>query len=287
MKVLDAYYTTLEAVKAQKGIDNASEDSQLTTAIVQASSLMAEYCGRDFVPYRATVYYDALGRHVVAGTALNLRDDLLEAITVTNGDSQVIAAQYYALRTSGDYPKWRIELKQSSNTTWTYQTDYQDAITIEGIWGFHQSYNTAWVNTLQVVGIAGLTSTATTITLASVSGTDASGFNAFGVGSLLKIDDEYLRVTAVNTTTNVLTTVRGANGTTAATHNAGVSLYRFAVQQDIERVCKDFALWLHQQRDNAATRYQFLDGSQIVENSAPEHIKLALVNYQRKRIQAI
>lgn len=46
----------------------------------------------------------------------------------------------------------------------------------------------------------------------------------FAVGDVILIDDEFISVSAINTSTEVLTIVRGALGSTGAGHNAGVEI---------------------------------------------------------------
>ena len=46
----------------------------------------------------------------------------------------------------------------------------------------------------------------------------------FQVGHLLRIEDEYLRVTAVDRKTNTLTVLRGVQGTAAAAHAPGKTI---------------------------------------------------------------
>jgi hypothetical protein len=63
-----------------------------------------------------------------------------------------------------------------------------------------------------------VSTTATTITLTSVAGLGSTGF--------VKIDNETIGYTNIDTSTNqLLNCWRGQNGTTAATHSAGASVY--------------------------------------------------------------
>jgi len=56
------------------------------------------------------------------------------------------------------------------------------------------------------------------------------------VGHVLKIDSEYLLVTAVSGTT--ITVQRGFNGSTAATHLILASIYMFRWQGEINQACR-------------------------------------------------
>ncbi len=70
------------------------------------------------------------------------------------------------------------------------------------------------------VGSGGISSTATTITVAD-AGAIASTAGAY----LIRIDSENMLVTNVNLSNNTLTVVRGYNGALATTHSAGAGVY--------------------------------------------------------------
>ena len=70
-----------------------------------------------------------------------------------------------------------------------------------------------------------------------MDGANPRGYSPrISAGNLLLIDDEYLEVTATNTTTNVVTVIRGANGSTAATHLIAAPVSVWQVEDNIKRV---------------------------------------------------
>lgn len=83
-------------------------------------------------------------------------------------------------------------------------------------------------DTLQTVQDNPLGSSATTMTV--VATTDISA------GETLKVEDEQVRVRSVADATT-LTIERGVNGTTAASHAQGVTVYRRRYPRDIEQAC--------------------------------------------------
>lgn len=108
-------------------------------------------------------------------------------------------------------------------------------VTITGLWGFHQDYAHAWL-LADSLAAAITTSGVNTLTVTNVDQTDDYGHApAISAGSLLRIDDEYMDVTATNTTTNVVTVRRGVNGSTATTHVISTSVYVYQVEEPVQR----------------------------------------------------
>jgi hypothetical protein len=58
----------------------------------------------------------------------------------------------------------------------------------------------------------------------------------FEKGNLIRIDNELIWVTDVNATTNVVTIMRGKQGSIAVAHTAGTRIYRYQVQEEIQEV---------------------------------------------------
>jgi len=283
----DAYLTTMEAVREQLGADaltDADDDTLIWQFISAASAMVHQFCRRSFVPYVQTRYYDAQ-EPMIDGDLLRLDEDLLEATTVTNGDSTTVSTSDYVLRNRNIYPYWGIKLKESSSLTWTYSgSDYEDAISIAGIWGFHESYGTAWVDTGDTVQDAsGINASVQTITVTDANGKDGRYRTRFEVGKLLKIDDEFIKVVAVDTGAETLTVLRGALGSTAATHANGATIYSWAVQRNIEQAVISLVAWLYRNKSTAGDEIQFMSGAKIITNKAPSNIRQVLNAYVRHR----
>lgn len=71
---------------------------------------------------------------------------------------------------------------------------------------------------------AAVTATQATVTVASTTNITAPNFQTGSGITLLLIDQEYMTVTAVNTTTLIVNVVRGVNGTAAAAHVNGAQV---------------------------------------------------------------
>ncbi len=128
-----------------------------------------------------------------------------------------------------------------------YDADEEPLVRISAYWGFHRRYSAAWQNedALQ----ADISASATSLAVA-----DADGANwrnqtpRFSAGNLVKVESEYMRVLATDTTTNTLTVRRGENGTVAAAHSNGAAVAVFYPEDNIARACARQAAMLYARR---------------------------------------
>ncbi|GAB4434151.1 MAG: hypothetical protein Kow00120_00330 [Anaerolineae bacterium] len=274
--------TTLQRVKRMihTSTDDGSDDLMIQGFINAASTMVHAYCRRSFVPYRQLRVFDADGDDLEA-RVLELDEDLLEAITITNGDGTVIAGDAYILLEPNTTPYNAIALQPSSGLRWTYTTDWRGAIQIDGIWGDHDAYADAWLDTLDAVQDDPLAAGATTIAVADADGIDAYGTPRFEVLQYLKLDDEVVQVVAINTQTDTLTVRRAALGTTAAAHAAATPIRSYQPMEDIRMACTSLATWLYRTRESVGEKIQFLGGAQIITHEAPANIQTTLRKHVR------
>lgn len=238
---------TLYALRARLGLatSETSDDTRLLHALQAAAAQVERAAGRRFAPRKA-----ALAHTITHPAELLLDDDLLELTTLANGDGTTIPLNSVILLPD-DAPAGGLLLTAGSSFVWTH-TPIQ-AVTVTGIWGWHDRWATAWRDSSDTVQNNPLSSGATSITVADADGADSTGeIPRFQVGHLLKIESEYLRVTAVNTATNVLTVLRGVNGTTAASHAQNTPIYSYQPAPDIAAITLTRAAQLYREPDSAA-----------------------------------
>ena len=275
--------TTPAQLKGDKGIGNAVDDDKIKRYIRQASALWQRWTDRTFVPYRFT---RALDYSHTRGLELLLDDDLLEALTVTNGDGAVIGSSYYLTQPDNEYPKHTLLLYGAGAYAWSFQY-IENRITVDGWWGVHTNYPAAWGNSLDTVLNNPLTSSATSLTVASVSGLDDQGFTRFTAGDYLKIETEILYVIAVNPSANSLTVRRGAQGTTAAAHVQTTPIYVYRQLADVQFAVNEIVKWLYEHRDATDRGVQLApELGVIVLQELPEVRELARHFKRRIRIRA-
>lgn len=119
---------------------------------------------------------------------------------------------------------------------------------ITGTWVWHKDYANAWAQVTTLTEPI-VDTTTTTITVASSTVKEPDGiFRAFSEGSFIRVDNEWMIVTAYNDTTKVLTVRRGVNGSTAAVHVDNVPVYLFLVEPTIRDVTARQAALMYNRR---------------------------------------
>jgi hypothetical protein len=231
MTTLNAYasladYKSWIAVRGGSVSTDTSDDASIESILRGVSRYIDGQTRRQFYPTVETRYYD-----IPRGRMLELDADLLEVITLTNGDGTTIAGTEYLLESRNSTPYWGIKLKGSSSVVWQADAsgNSERVIAVNGIWGYHDRYSLAWL----------LGSTAAEAMDDSETGYDVTSGAAFAVGSLIRFDNELGYLSAV--VTNTLTTTRGENFSTAASHLTGINVYIWQVMEDIKTTCLEIA----------------------------------------------
>lgn len=239
-------YTTVNAVRSTYLATSGTGDDTLILELIRDVSRTIELiCGeRKFAPRIETRSFD-----VPSADTLYLDDDLLAVTTLLNGDATTITANQYWLNTANQFPKWSVELKPSSNVGWQYDSsgESKQVIALAGTWGYHRTYTTA-LETLTTLGAA-MNTTATSATLAAGAG---------NAGDLLKIDSEYLYLSARVSTT--ATVVRAANGSTAATHDNGATISRWVYDAALTQLAREAVAAKYRLRENPIGETIVIDG---------------------------
>jgi len=252
-----------------------------------ASRIITQFTRRSFVPYRQAKTYDARGGHIDTYT-LQLNADLLEVEALTNGDGSTISSSQYVLRPSNLYPKYAIRLKDSGSVSWTYTDAWEDAITVDGWWGYHGDYTIAWAATGDSVqDDGGINATTQTITVSDMDALDANYRPRFQIGMWIKIDDECMRVVNADAETDQITVIRAQLGTTAAVHAKSASITSYNAQYDIAQACIGLTIWLERNDGTVGEQVWFVQGGQVVMNQAPAYIGDTMKAYRKAKVIAI
>jgi hypothetical protein len=224
-------YASLTEFKQWKQIDGY--DPGLDTVVERILESVSRYIDdrtmRTFNPRIESRYYS-----VPYKRELRLDDDLLEVITITNGDGASLPSTEYHLLPKNLSPKFGLLIKSGSQYAWELDSDNGDeyVININGIWGFHSRYTLRGWKLIGTLGAA--ISDTTTASFTLNTGHSAS------VGKVYKIDNELFNTTAFSG--NVFTVdKRGDNGSTAATHSNSTSVYEWQVMSDIKTLCVEVA----------------------------------------------
>jgi hypothetical protein len=232
---LDEYHAYKEISTALASLTNADKQNILRD-LRAASRRVDRYCHRSFYPWVGAHSYDFEDVWEIRFHP----HDLLEIDTLTTGGTDLtsVASSEYDLLT-GDaydlYPKSRLLIHTDSGTTLDIGPRYEQSNAVTGWWGYHEDWDNAFLSSLDTVQDAPLSAAATSLTVADADAADENGVTPrFQVGQLLRIEDELLYVSAINTTTNVLTVARGQSGSTAASHVATTAINIYQAMADVK-----------------------------------------------------
>ena len=264
---------TLHQLRQRLGLgeSDTGDDARLLMALQAASAQIEAAAGRRFSPRVATIEHDIHPRHT---TELLLEDDLLQLDSITNGDgSSIDTLDVITVPESVmDGPISVLRLIGGQGFVW--EDTPLRAVQVTGLWGWHDRWSRAWRDSADTVQDNPLGAAATTLTVSDADGADGHNTTPrFQVGHLLRIDDEYLRVLAVNTSSNVLTVLRGVNGTTAAAHTQSTAIAVFQPPLEVEMLCLRWAQWLYKEPDNRSF------------SATPKHLAAALDGLRRTGVK--
>jgi len=249
------WYATLADAKSEIKASTTTDDAALADK-VRIASRRADAMFRSrrpfFAPYSETRAWLVEPARVDSWLRLFHFDQPLLALSsvVVGTTTLTVGTTVEAWRRSPDRPFKAIRLMSSGNHWYQYcNNDDPVLVTIGGFWGYHPDWANAW-DSVEIVGDTPLTDTATTLTV----GTDIDGVDGWGFtprisrGSLLRIEDEYLEVTATDTLLNTATVIRGVNGTTAAAHASAIAVEVFRVHEPVRRAVARQAAFLYARR---------------------------------------
>lgn len=230
-------YCTLADAKATMRADSTLDDALLLSLIGQVSAridLLMSTNTPYFQPYTDALEFEVVAQRVDSGRnafILPPGSPLLALTSVLLNGAAVTASAHPATRSPISM------IRRTDGGSWYENgTDDPPTVVITGVWGYHRRYAQAWP-VVEALAAAVISTTATTITVADVDGSNPDGFTPrISAGNLIGIDNELLEVTATNTVTNVVTVRRGMNGTTAATHLIAAPVSVWQTDDNVRRV---------------------------------------------------
>lgn len=186
---------------------------------------------------------------------LNFDWDLLEILTLTNGNATSITSDKYWVYPANYYPKRSLRLKPTSGVTWLPDSsgNWEQVISLNGVWGRHDDYANAWQGAGTVA--SGLTSSAAAATYTASSG------HGIKAGMLLKVDSEYVYAASVSDTAIGIT--RAVNGSTATTHADASAVYYWAYDEAVKGLARRAATALFRLRNNPLGESVLYEGYRI------------------------
>lgn len=238
------WYCTLDDAKDVHKITSApkaADDARLFQYIRQVSQRIDRLFQSNRPVFLPTIedrkYRVTMERVNSFDNTFYFQDNLLALTSVTLGATALTVGSQVEAWPSIPTPYQYLHLISYSDSwydnCWT-TTPAPLFVTMNGTWGFHTDYANAWlsVDALTVDPLTGAS-----LTVVDVDGIDTYGrAPRISPGALLKVDNEFMLVTATNTGTNVATVKRGMNGTTGVGHAIGSTVYVWQVEDVIRRV---------------------------------------------------
>lgn len=179
------WYTTRESVK--QALDtgaNARNDAQIDDAIEAASRDIERCCNRVFYPWTGTRYLDWPDPQLGTSYTLWLEENEVASVATLASGGTTIAPSAYNLEPNTQGPPYdRIELKLSGSASFGLSNSHQRDVALTGVFAGAPVTEAA---------AGALEAAIADTTAATISVTNPA---AVGVGSLLRIDTERLRVT--------------------------------------------------------------------------------------------
>jgi len=236
-------YATLSDWKNTKDIESLDnvDDSVIEQLIESASRFIDEKTAKTFYP-RVQTRYHSVPSGETDPEELWLDDDLLEIITLTNGNGVVISSSDYYTKPRNDYPKYAIALKSSSSISWATDANGNSeyVIPVNAFWGFHAEYNLrGWKIVSLIDHEGGITPTRNPI------GTLAADIAKFNDGDIIKIDNEIMIIASHGSVvdpdinTGITVVQRGDNGSTPADHTDQIPIYVWQPMPTIRMACME------------------------------------------------
>lgn len=185
---MGVWYCTREDVKdAADFAETARNNRRVDRAIEAASRSIEKLTRRKFYPQTATRYFDWPDRNGSRPWRLWLGpDELISITTLTVAGEEIAASDFFLEPANSGPPFSRLEVDLASSAAFSAGNTHQRAIEVEGVFGFAEDTERLGELTAQLAADPDAT--------ASISWDTAR----FGVGDMLKIDDEWMTVTARN-----------------------------------------------------------------------------------------
>jgi hypothetical protein len=232
---------SLEEIKsvAPSGFDptDASFDNILVRLGIVLTRWVEKHTRRLFYPSIETRYFEGTGGEetyiddLVSVTTIHYSDDDGENYTLVSADDYELLVGA-SRNPKESYTSVRLN-KWSDLGTWPVGVD---ALKIAGTWNFTHDRDDQFQETGDSVqDAAGIGAADTEITVGDADALDLWGFQRFSRLNIIKIEDEWIEITAVDTATNKLTVIRGINGTTAAIHAKDEDIDKLVFDDDIKQ----------------------------------------------------
>uniref|UniRef100_A0A6M3KCS9 Putative head-tail connector n=2 Tax=viral metagenome TaxID=1070528 RepID=A0A6M3KCS9_9ZZZZ len=236
-------YCNIADLKGVLGITTTTDDTVMRKIVESASRSIDQYTNRTFIAYTGTKVFNGSRElwipDLLSISASGLKTDDNDDGTYENTWATTDYIEYGVgiEDTLNTYPRIRLETNPNGDYN-SFASGVKKGVQIAGLWGYGD-------------GISATPYVAdTTITEDLTSGEaaiDVTAVTNLSAGQVILIGSEQYYIYSIATLT--LTVEPTVNGTTAATHSSGATIYIYQYPSDIRQACIALSTALYQLRD--------------------------------------
>lgn len=220
---------TLDQFRQHLGLSTSAraDDARLRAALESATALVETLSGRYFLPQRLILLHAAEHDHP---DRVSLRADLLHLLALSDE--------------AGDITLDNVLIGADGALRHVDGAIFWGAVEIEAVWCSHDDPVSAWRDSGDTLAVD-CDALIKTLSVHDIAGAD--DLPRFQVGHLLRLNDEYLLIEAVDPVTQSLQVRRGACGTIPAAHSSGTVFECFQPRRSAALLCLLWADQLYRQ----------------------------------------
>jgi hypothetical protein len=219
------------------GDEDRGSDDHLLQALAEASHLIESATARRYCPRVETL---GISPDEANPRSLLLPDDLLELRAVRDGSGAIDLARIRVLPGRRDEPAFLLQYRAGG--AFRTSNGGAEAVSVTGVWGWHSRWASAWRDSGDRVSANALSADSALIGVQNSDGADTDGRRPrFHIGHLLRIDGEYLRISAIDRAANQLTVLRGVGGTRVTAHLPKAKIETYAPEPAIRDLTVRYA----------------------------------------------
>ena len=272
-------YVTVDALKGAGLLDitGATDDTRLRLLAEAVSAQIDRYCNRHFYVLEQTKKFDGDGGILlfipdlisIDSSGLKTDDNKDRTFETTWATTDYMLLPSNADPTGGHgqsrpYTRVEVDVDAGAEDVWTLG---RQTVQIAGKWGW-------WERTRDATETLNEELDATEVAV------DVSAQADVEAGHTILIDSEQMYVESYSS--NTLTVIRGANGSTAATHSSGATIAYYQYPAAIREACIILMARLWKRKDSAfASVVGLPDGSMQIFKGMDADVKLLLSPYRK------
>ena len=274
-------YATIADIKGVLGITSTTDDTVIRKIAESASRSIDQYTNRTFVAYTGTKVFDGVRElwipDLLSITTLKTDDNDDATYENTWATTDYIEYGVGIEDTLNTYPRIRLETHPNGDYN-SFASGVKKGVQIAGLWGYGDGISaTPYVSD-------------TTITedlTAGESAIDVTAVTNLSAGQVILIGSEQYYIYSISSLT--LTAETAVNGTTAATHSSGATIYIYQYPSDIRQACIDLSVALYQNRARQGLQterlgdYSYTVMGTSLGKSMQDSMLESIKNYKRLR----